>query len=402
MKHIVKFLILLALAVAVAGFSVFNSGSVILLVHGYQVEFSLNFLILIWLLSFVVIYYFIRFYVNLRRLPIRLQRSRVKNALAASRKHLNAAGLHYFEGKYRSCYENSMKSIKREFNSENKILAYLLAFRAASVMRDSEKEATVLNELNQFSDSKWQLAKNMVLAENLYNEQKYGQCLDNLNSVLRIDHKHIPARRIMLKVYLNLNNYTKSYEVLEWLLKNDSLREYKAGKYKLRVISGLFNEVSSSKELNKFYSKLEHSEQMSFIYAKLYLTALIRLNEFTLVVEFLQQHQKNNSVQLVYSDVILTLSKKELDSTIIEKLLLIGENFLAIESNNANLLLALGILSYKKNDLSRAQSYLEASNNLKSSVDSCLYLTLVAKRGQNTTLLETSQNELLTNLHRNS
>ena len=226
MKLFIRVSLLFLLALAVAGFSRFNTGSVTLYLGNYQAILSLNLLLIIWLVSFALIYYLLRLYINLRRLPNRIQRNRARNTLISSRRHLNEAGLHYFEGKYRSCYDNALKLMKREINPDNKFLAYMLAFRAANVMRDSEKEAKISAEMNQFNDPKWQLAKHLVIAENLYNEQRFGQCIDNLNAVLQLDHKHIQARRMLLKVYLNLANYSKAYEVLTWLLKNDSLREY--------------------------------------------------------------------------------------------------------------------------------------------------------------------------------
>ncbi len=401
MKSLFKIILLLLLALAVAGLGLFNNGSMLLISRGYQFEISLNLFIILWFLSFILVYYVIRLYINIKRLPTKIQRSRAKNALIASRKHLNLAGLHYFEGKYRQCYENSLKSIKREYSSENKFLAYLLAFRATSIMRDSAKEQDILIQLNSFSDSKWQLAKHMVIAENLYNEQKYGQCLDNLNAVLNLDHKHIPARRIMLKVYLNLSNYTKSYEILEWLLKNDSLREYKAGKYKLSVISGLFNQVSSVNELNKYYTKLEHQEQVNFIYVKLYTNALIRLSEYNLVIEFLDKIQNNMSLMLIHPETILVLSKKNLDNLQIERLIKIAESVLISEKENQKILLAIGILYYKKGNLVKSQSFLEASSNLKESLDGCHYLILIAQQNNDSKLLEIYQKKLLNTLNNN-
>ena len=287
MKLFIRVSLLFLLALAVAGFSRFNTGSVTLYLGNYQAILSLNLLLIIWLVSFALIYYLLRLYINLRRLPNRIQRNRARNTLISSRRHLNEAGLHYFEGKYRSCYDNALKSMKREINPDNKFLAYMLAFRAANVMRDSEKEAKISAEMNQFNDPKWQLAKHLVIAENLYNEQRFGQCIDNLNAVLQLDHKHIQARRMLLKVYLNLANYSKAYEVLTWLLKNDSLREYKASKYKARVIGGLFKAAVSAKELSGYYNKLARDEKVSFLYAKLYFDGLLRLAEYALAIEFL-------------------------------------------------------------------------------------------------------------------
>lgn len=398
MKLFIRVSLLFLLALAVAGFSRFNTGSVTLYLGNYEAILSLNLLLIVWLVSFAVIYYLLRLYINLRRLPNRIQRNRARNTLISSRRHLNDAGLHYFEGKYRSCYDNALKSMKREINPDNKFLAYMLAFRAANVMRDSEKEAKISAEMNQFSEPKWQLAKHLVIAENLYNEQRFGQCIDNLNAVLQLDHKHIQARRMLLKVYLNLANYSKAYEVLTWLLKNDSLREYKASKYKARVISGLFKAAVSAKELSGYYNKLARDEKVSFLYAKLYFDGLLRLAEYALAIEFLAENLKVETLHLIYSDAILALSKKLEDKIQVDKLNLIAEKSLLADKSNANLLLALGILSYRQQRFAKSQAYLEASSHLKPSLDVYVFLGLVAEETQNNQLLTDSHQQLIANI----
>lgn len=398
MKLFIRVSLLFLLALAVAGFSRFNTGSVTLYLGNYEAILSLNLLLIVWLVSFAVIYYLLRLYINLRRLPNRIQRNRARNTLISSRRHLNDAGLHYFEGKYRSCYDNALKSMKREINPDNKFLAYMLAFRAANVMRDSEKEAKISAEMNQFSEPKWQLAKHLVIAENLYNEQRFGQCIDNLNAVLQLDHKHIQARRMLLKVYLNLANYSKAYEVLTWLLKNDSLREYKASKYKARVISGLFKAAVSAKELSGYYNKLARDEKVSFLYAKLYFDGLLRLAEYALAIEFLADNLKVETLHLIYSDAILALSKKLEDKIQVDKLNLIAEKSLLADKSNANLLLALGILSYRQQRFAKSQAYLEASSHLKPSLDVYVFLGLVAEETQNNQLLTDSHQQLIANI----
>jgi HemY protein len=397
-KLFIRVSLLFLLALAVAGFSRFNTGSVTLYLGNYEAILSLNLLLIVWLVSFAVIYYLLRLYINLRRLPNRIQRNRARNTLISSRRHLNDAGLHYFEGKYRSCYDNALKSMKREINPDNKFLAYMLAFRAANVMRDSEKEAKISAEMNQFSEPKWQLAKHLVIAENLYNEQRFGQCIDNLNAVLQLDHKHIQARRMLLKVYLNLANYSKAYEVLTWLLKNDSLREYKASKYKARVISGLFKAAVSAKELSGYYNKLARDEKVSFLYAKLYFDGLLRLAEYALAIEFLAENLKVETLHLIYSDAILALSKKLEDKIQVDKLNLIAEKSLLADKSNANLLLALGILSYRQQRFAKSQAYLEASSHLKPSLDVYVFLGLVAEETQNNQLLTDSHQQLIANI----
>ena len=398
MKLFIKTLVIFALALAVAGFGLFNNGVVAIYVASYKIELSLNLLILLWLLSVVVIYYSFRILINIKRIPNKIHRARVRNALVAARQRLNFAGLHYFEGKYRSCYENALKSLKREANKDNKFLAYMLAYRAANIMRDQEKEDKIATELEQFSEPKWQLAKHLLIAENFYNHQLYGQAIDHLNAALQLDRSHVPAHRMLLKVYLHLTNYSKAYEMLEWLLKNDSLREYKASKYKARVIGGLFAEITDTKELNKYYNKLDKNEKSSFLYGKLYFNALLRVADYSAAVEFLERNFKDSSIQLIYSESLLALAKKVDDAKLLNRLTKLSENAFCGNEQNPLLLLTLGVLNYQQRNLEQSRTYLESSLKIKPSLDAAIYLSFVAEATHDNALFADCQKKLLTNI----
>ena len=398
MKLFIKTLVIFALALAVAGFGLFNNGVVAIYVASYKIELSLNLLILLWLLSVIVIYYVFRILINVKRLPNKIHRARVRNALVAARQRLNFAGLHYFEGKYRSCYENALKSLKREANKDNKFLAYMLAYRAANIMRDQEKEDKIATELEQFSEPKWQLAKHLLIAENFYNHQLYGQAIDHLNAALQLDRSHVPAHRMLLKVYLHLTNYSKAYEMLEWLLKNDSLREYKASKYKARVIGGLFAEITDTKELNKYYNKLDKNEKSSFLYGKLYFNALLRIADYSAAVEFLERNFKDSSIQLIYSESLLALAKKVDDAKLLNRLTKLSENAFCGNEQNPLLLLTLGVLNYQQRNLEQSRTYLESSLKIKPSLDATIYLSFVAEATHDNALFADCQKKLLTNI----
>lgn len=392
-------MVLFLLAVAIAGFSKFNSGSVTVYAWHYKLEFSLNFLLLTWLIGYFVSYYLLRLYINLKRLPNKIHRARIRSSLVASRRHLNAAGIYYFEGKFRNCYNSALKSIKKELNPDSKFIAYLLALRAASLMHDNNKIAKTLEEISAFNDPKWKLARYMVMAENFYNQQRFGQCIDNLNSALQIDYKHVPARLILLKVYLKLANYQKAYEILEWLLKNGSLSADQIDKYKMKVMNGLFLEINDVRELKKIYKWLSRDEQLSIFYGKLYFDALIRLEDYNLAIDFLEDNSNGTQLRLIYSEAILALAKKLDASKLVDRLLSLAEKSLTSNRSNINLLLALGILNYKKSLWDKAQAYLESCVNIKPYLDAYLYLSLIAKESNNETLLKDVQDKLLVNIH---
>lgn len=398
MKMILGIGIIFIFALAVAGFGVFNYGEVSIYLLTYKLDFSLNLLLFLWVISFVLGYYLLRLLININRLPNKISRRRNKIALMVSRRNLNYAGLYYFEGKYFECYASALKSLKTEVNQDNKFLAYMLAYKSANFMRDNDKETKVLEELSAFKDEKWQLAKYLAIAENLYYEQKFGLAIDNLNHALAIDRNHVAARRLLLKVYLSLENYQKSYEVLSWLIKRDSLHSHKLELYKVKILTKLFNDASDSNDLDRLYKKLNQQEQNNFMFGKSYFQALLRLNQYEKAFIFITEHIKNNSLQLVYPELILELAKKLTEESLINQLLSVVENLLNENKDNYQLLLALGILSYHKRLWSKSQSYLEASLNLQKTVDGYLYLSYLADAINNEELLLSCQRKLLLNI----
>ena len=69
-------------------------------------------------------------------------------------------------------------------------------------------------------------------------------------------------------------------------IKNDSLREYKASKYKARVIGGLFAEINDTKELNSYYNKLDKMKNQVSCMVKLYFNALLRIADYATAIDF--------------------------------------------------------------------------------------------------------------------
>lgn len=399
MKLFLRIIILFLLALSVAGLSLFDDGTVVIYVSKYQIQLSLNLLITLFISFSAIIYYGVRMYANIKNLPARIKKARANSALLISQKNLSSAGLHFFEGKYLSCYTSALKAAKKSVNPDSQFIAYLLALKSANVMQDQEKELSIANEIQRFDESKWVLAKNMLIAETLYNNQQFSLCIDQLQNILKIDYRHVPAHFMLMKVFLNLKNYSKAHEMLEWLEKNDSINEKKANKYKLRIVSGLFKVIHDIDSLNTVYKQLTIAEKQSYQYGKLYFDGLIRLCAYDVAFSFLQSNIKTNGLQLMYCEAILVLSKKITNPELIRKLLLIAEKSLTEHKNDANLLTALGVLNYALQILDKAQFYFESSIAIRANTDSYLYLALLSKSTNNNNLLDKCYEQILNSLH---
>lgn len=308
MRFAIKFLLLAAIAFLIARLSFIGPGHVIIFISRYRIDLSLTTMVLIIALIFLAIYYLTRLWVNINRIPNKIRRYQAKHALLESRKDLNNAGVHYFEGKFHSAYLSAMKSINKEISKDNKFIAYMLAFKSASYLRNYDKQDELLTELDKYKERKWQLAKLMALAESQYAEQKYGICLDNLYKILDLDKKHVPSRRIMLKVYLHINNYEKAFEVLNWLTKHDALEKVHADSYKVQALQGLFKQQNDISELNYVYQKLEKADRQNLWIVKLYFNALIRLGQYAAALDFAKS--VNNAELVTEAEALSTQNNK--------------------------------------------------------------------------------------------
>lgn len=347
---------------------------------------------------FICIYYLVRFWVNMNRLPTKIRKWRAKHALLAGRIYLNSAGINYFEGKYASAYKNAMKSTSKEVNKDNKFLAVMLAFKSMGYMQNYAKEDELFQELDSYKEKKWQLAKLMAFAENQYTRQKYGSCLDNLQQVLNLDKRHVPAHRIMLKVYLHLNNYEKAFEVLNWLIKYGYLEKIYVESYKLQVLRGLFENINDAEELYRFYRKLDNQDRGNGLINKFYFDGLIRLKEYKTVIDSIEVMQKSEPSFTMHENMLI-LAKKLKNKQEAARLLVISEKYLIDNKQDSRLLLVLGILSFTLELWDSARGYIEASVRLNPTLDGYLYLFFIAKSVGNQQLLGHAERMLVENTY---
>ncbi len=393
MRFLFKIIVIIVVACLIASLSRYGAGAVIIFIGKFRLDFALTTLAISIFILFVLSYYLIRFIVNINRFPNKIKQWRLKNALIHSRKLMNSAAINYFEGKYGSAYKNAISSTSKEINKDSQFLALMLSYKSASFMRNHEKEETILAKLDVFNERKWQLAKYVAVAENQYANRQYNQCLDNLNKAIVIDKKHIPSRRIMLKAYINLRNFDKALEGLDWLIKHDYIDKYKADKYKITVYSNLFANVSDELELLHFYRKLDKTDKQNMIINRFYFEALIRLRLHDRALEFLDDTDKNG---LVFTETIIKLVKLLHSQKQRLYFIKIAQNILLKNESSYIFHLALGITYFNSKMFVEAKKHIELSVAIKPLVESYLYLLFIALETGDDNLKKITENNLQT------
>lgn len=396
MKIILNLLLVIILASIVGVLSHVGSGHVLIFAGSYRIDLSLATTLLILLLLYIGLYLLIRFLINICNIPSRFNRWRSKSTLLESRDYLNLAGINYLESKYDNALKNAMRSADKEQDKDNKFLALMLAFKSASFIGNQDKEESLRTVIDSYTDKKWQLAKFMTNAELHYVEHKYGLCLDSLNLVLQLDKKHIPARIVMLKVFLHLNDFTKAYEVFNWLMKNNGLNKNQADKYRTHILEGFFLHTNDTDIVIQTYRKQENHNDI--VINKAYLDGLIRLKQFPKAVELVESIEELKFFTATNTSLVV-LAKKINEVNQAKKLLAVFEKHLIHNKQNAQLLLALGIISNTLGQWSSAQGYLESSLLLKPTMDGYVYLSIVADALGNNDLVLSTRQSLLQNIH---
>ncbi|MDQ5921931.1 MAG: HemY protein [Pseudomonadota bacterium] len=221
MKIIAKFILIVGLAVFAALYANNVSGHVIIFLDRYRIDLLLTTMIIIIVLIYVLIYYMVRFWINIHKLPDSIRSWKSNKSLIKGRKYLNNAQINYLEGRFALSFKNAMESFARNKECDDKFLSLILAYKSANMMHDYKQEEEVFNKLIKYDDKKRCFDKLMVIADNQYTVHDYKACLDNLNLVLQLDKKHIPARVLMLKVHLKLNEFYRAREDLVWLIKHN-------------------------------------------------------------------------------------------------------------------------------------------------------------------------------------
>ena len=150
-----------------------------------------------------------------------------------------------------------------------------------------------------------------------------------------------------------------------------------------RSFQRLVARIPVLREISKNRARGVFNLMAGFVYSQI-LLACVRVRLF--------EHLANGPLD------ITDLAKKIDLTSATDRLLSVAEKCLPANRNSSELLLALGILSYRKQLWGKARSYLESSINLKTSLDGLIYLSFVAEATQDNQLLSEAQHKLLTNI----
>lgn len=355
MRLLLWLLTLAALAVGLALAARYNDGYVLLVLPPWRVESSLNLLILLELLGFLLLYLVLRAVVNTLALPQTVREYRARRRREQAERALADAIRYNFEGRYGHALKSAARAHDAGYSPG---LSALVAARSAHALHEDEREAEWLARAALY-DAESRNARLMTEAELSLDARRFPEAQAALDLLAAGGLRHIAALRLGLKSQRALGDWREVLRLVRLLEKTRALSALQAAPLKLRAHQENMRALSlHAAPLANYWREIPASERrsprLSLEAAKLLIAAGDCVGAQTIIENALDD-EWDSSLAAVYAecqggDVLGRIAH--------------AEAWLKIHPRDAELLLALGRLCRQQELWGKAQSYLEASLSL--------------------------------------
>ena len=353
MRGLFWVILLAALAVAVTLGAHYHSGYVLLVLHPYRVELSLNLLLAILLLAFVAAYFVVRIIARTLGLSSEVRRYRERRRSERAQRALGEALRAFFEGRFAKAEKAATKLIEtREFTG----LAGVIAARAAHALRAYDRRDRYLARASYYADED-QAMRTMAQAELSLQGRDHPQALAALE---RLPHKHTAALRLELKAVQQSNNWDRYLELLTQLARVNALEPGQIEELRRHAIAqNLGRKARDAAELSGYWQRLKGADRRDSIIAAAAARAFAFLGncrDAHAVLEASIEEHWDSALVAIYADCPGADTLRQIER---------AEKWLALHPDDATLLLTLGRLCMRQQLWGKAKSYFEASLSLE-------------------------------------
>lgn len=358
--------VVLAVAIGLAAY--YNGqGYVAISFADYTFETTFVFVMGVIALSFVIFYYFLRVfsrllyfpsYMNLRK--YKRHENRVKGALVKGLIEMS-------EGRF----EQAEKIlIKHASASDTSLLNYLMAARSAQQQAAYDRRDDYLRMAHKATPSA-DIAIGLTQAELQLSHKQFEQALATLNHLSTVSPKHGYVKKLLARVYRQLNDWDNLGPVLKEVRKLKALDEDTLEEKEIEAFYGmLLNSIKQvdGEKTENIWQQIPKRLKMNAGLVRIYCSYLIKQNkenEAAILIRSQLSDNWSNELALMYSDLRVSDGVKQLES---------AETWLRNQSRNAILLLVLGKLSLTAQLWGKARSYFETSIGIEPSAEAYLKL----------------------------
>lgn len=354
MKLLFIFVVVLIASVSLALLIQKDPGYVLISYDAWSLETTLTLLIAALLALHFALYYLIQLLATLWHFPERLHdwSSRRKSNRARGNLHLGLLAL--AEGRWKIAERYLVKRVK---SSEAPILNYLGAARAAQQMGNLDKRDQYLQQAHQCSDTT-DLAVGLTQAELQIAQGQLEQALASLNRIGKTGRKSHYVLNLLKNIFLEFRDWQSLYELLPELRKYHAINEQAIEQLEIQVLTNLIrlsgekNDLESLRSTWALMSKtLRNNENILLTYTG-YLETLDAGDEAEILLRKTLKKNWSQPLVLQYGFTKGGNSHKQLAY---------AEAWNKQHNNDPVLLLTLGRLCKRNQELEKAREYLKSS-----------------------------------------
>ena len=362
MRGLFWVLLLAALAVALTLGARYNAGYVLLVLHPYRVELSLNLLLALLLLGFVALYFLVRVVAHAVRLPSQVRAFREQRRVQRAERCLLEAVRAFLEGRYARAEKAASESIEL---GQHTGIGAVIAARAAHELRAFERRDRYLARSAHFSDED-EVMRAVAQAELALPARQHQEALAALE---RLPRKHTAALRLELRAVQLARNWDRYLELLTLLEKAQALDEFQAHELRRFAISeNIARKSRDVNELRDYWQRLGAREREDVRIAADAAGAFIAHGDYREA-----QHIIESGLEREWDSALVALYGECPNAEVLPRIER-AETWLRQHPSDAALLLALGRLCARQRLWGKARSYIEASLSLDESFQALMEL----------------------------
>lgn len=358
MRALLWLLMLAALAVGLALAARFNDGYVLIVLHPWRVDLSLNLLLLLQVLGFIAVYLFLRGVVHTLGLPQQVRAYRARRRREQAEKALGAAVRYHYEGRYGHALKSATTAYESGYAPG---LTALMAARAASALRD-ERQTTEWLQRAQAQEGENRNARLMTEARVHLEAHRYSAAQTVLDLLDATGQRHIAALRYSLRAQQALGNWHRVLRLVKQLEKYRGLTAAQAAPLRLRAHQENLHATQQSAEaLNAYWRSISVADRCAGSLAADAARRLIAAGDCRSAQEIIEDALTNE-----WDSGLLALYADCQQGDVLGRIAR-AEEWLKQQPRDAYLLLTLGHLCRQQQLWGKAQSYFEASLALQES-----------------------------------
>lgn len=352
MRWLIRFVIVFALAVALALIARYSNGYALLVYPPYRIEVSITVLVFGLLVAFVLLYALVRAVSHTLQLPTYVSSFRRRRKESRGYTALRNAWEAFLEGRF----ARSQKFASRAYALQTAPgLSALLAARSAHALRDFEQRDEWLERAAQVPGESAN-ARQATRAEMLLDERRYDEARTLLREMHANGPKQVATLRLLLRAEQGMQNWDEVLRLLRILDKRDpGSRPFTQQLRVTATVESLRQKGLDAAALREFWKQLRQEDKLEPRVATVAAQLFIQLGgckeAHRIIADALAQNWSEELV-LLYSECQADDALERIQRC---------ERWLAERPRDATLLLTLGRLCTYRELWGKAQSYFEAS-----------------------------------------